>query len=961
MSQEKIDILQRALKREKAARKAAEKILEDKSRDLYFLTKELKKANLQLENLLDEKSTQLQGVFENINDAYIIMDIFGKILKMNDIAIDFFGYNIEKEELNVTDLIYSEDAEYAYSSYNTLKNEGAFNNYIARILTKDKQVKWVQINATLIFDKDNNPIAAQGIIRDITSDKEAEDLLIESENRLSSLIVNLDSAILLEDENRKIVLVNPKFCELFSIPVSPDLLKGQDCNNAANDSKNLFKNPEEFISRITTILENKKQVLGDELIMKDGTILERDFIPILKGNQYKGHLWTYKNVTLSRQFRKTLETQKQKYSNIIANMNLGLIEVNNEDEILMINQSFSEMSGYSEEEIIGKTANQIFLTEKESNVILEQTKKRFKGKSNSFELEIKTKSGQQRIWLISGAPNYNLNGEVIGSIGIHLDITEAKLNSELIQQQKEELKVIVNNSSIGIALIQDNQILRTNAKFQKMLGFSESELSAISFDDLTFEEDLHVSEANINQITAGKIDDFVVEKRFKKKDGSIIWVKKNMNVVRDNNGKVKYQVAIIEDITSEREKTIIINLVNKLTKSILGMTDINDIAWEIINNIAEYLNSDDCVIYLVDHEKGILEQIAAYGDKIINENTIVNKLVLPIGTGIVGSVVESAKSELIKDTSKDHRYVLDNEARFSEITIPIISNGKVIGIIDSEHKDKNHYTNEHLKTLESIASLVAIKIRTALSIRERKKAEAHNIQLLSELEKSNDELHEYAHIVSHDLKSPLRSINALASWIKSDNEGKLDEITLQNFDLIDTTLETMEQLISNILEYSSADAIIDKDKDVDLNLTVDSIKKTLFIPENISVNVLSVLPTVKGDCTKFQQVFQNLISNAIKFSNKEKALIEIDFIEKSSFYQFSVKDNGIGIDKKFHDKIFKIFHSLQKSIESTGIGLSIVKKIIGLYGGDIWLESEPNIGSTFYFTIKRTYNENRTT
>ena len=118
----------------------------------------------------------------------------------------------------------------------------------------------------------------------------------------------------------------------------------------------------------------------------------------------------------------------------------------------------------------------------------------------------------------------------------------------------------------------------------------------------------------------------------------------------------------------------------------------------------------------------------------------------------------------------------------SEISVPILSQGKVIGVIDSEHKDKNHYTNEHLKTLESIASLVAIKIRTALSIRERKKAEAHNIQLLSELEKSNDELHEYAHIVSHDLKSPFTATRYHSLAIEPDSMPAILQITATSED-----------------------------------------------------------------------------------------------------------------------------------------------------------------------------------
>ncbi|WP_420571105.1 sensor histidine kinase [Kordia sp.] len=239
------------------------------------------------------------------------------------------------------------------------------------------------------------------------------------------------------------------------------------------------------------------------------------------------------------------------------------------------------------------------------------------------------------------------------------------------------------------------------------------------------------------------------------------------------------------------------------------------------------------------------------------------------------------------------------------------------------------------------------------NITELKSLEQQKEKILKQLEKSNNELYEYAHIVSHDLKSPLRSIDALVSWIKSDNEGKFDEDTLQNFGMIEATLETMESLISNILEYSSAGSETNESKDVNLNDTMEDLYRLLFIPEHISMNVLKKLPTVKGDPTKFQQLFQNLLSNAIKFCNKDKGIVEVDFVEEPSFYQFSVRDNGIGIEKKFHERIFKIFQSLNKSKESTGIGLSIVKKIVDLYEGTIWLESELGEGTTFFFTIKK--------
>jgi PAS domain S-box-containing protein len=529
MSQNQIEILQRALAREKAARKQAEKILEDKAAELYLARQKLEKSYNELEDLLERKDSQLQGVFENIVDAYVIMDLFGNILKMNDASVSLLGFKNAKEDFNLLEMAHPKEMDRVAESFKLLLQNGSITDFHLIIITRKNEEKLVHINASIIYDK-GIAVAAQGIVRDVTQD-----------------------------------------------------------------------------------------------------------------NKYK----------------KSLETERAKYSRIIANMNLGLMEVDNDDRILMVNQSFTEMSGFTEDNLIGKIASETLLVDGEFDIIKSENLKRQEGESNSYEIKVKNKSGQLKYWLISGAPNYNLEGEIVGSIGIHLDITDLK-----------------------------------NLEFQK----------------------------------------------------------------------------------------------------------------------------------------------------------------------------------------------------------------------------------------ES---------------------------LLSKLEKSNDELHEYAHVVSHDLKSPLRSINALVSWLKEDNIDKFDTVSLQNFSLIETTLEKMEQLISDVLDYSSIGFSDHGKKPINLDVMVNNLIEILYKPEHIKVEILNTLPTISGDETKLQQLFQNLISNAIKFIDKEKGFVKIKAEELPSHYQFSIQDNGMGIEKKYHDKIFKIFQSLNKSKDSSGIGLSIVKKIVDLHDGEIWLESEVNRGTTFFFTIKK--------
>ncbi|WP_407556585.1 sensor histidine kinase [Winogradskyella sp. 4-2091] len=227
--------------------------------------------------------------------------------------------------------------------------------------------------------------------------------------------------------------------------------------------------------------------------------------------------------------------------------------------------------------------------------------------------------------------------------------------------------------------------------------------------------------------------------------------------------------------------------------------------------------------------------------------------------------------------------------------------------------------------------------------------------LLNELAYQNQELSDYAHMVSHDLKSPLRSIDTLTAWLKEDYKEAFDANGEKTLDLIRTNVEKMDALINGILEYSTIGKNQIEIYDVDLNNLVNNIVSILRIPQNISINKAK-LPTIRGDKYRLQQLFQNLIGNAIAYNDKEEGKINISFKEKNNFWEFSIEDNGMGIDEAYFDKIFKTFEKLENNGESTGIGLAIVKKIVDLYGGEIWLTSKLNQGTTFYFTLKKQPN-----
>ncbi|MEI7510261.1 MAG: PAS domain S-box protein [Flavobacterium sp.] len=548
------------------------------------------------------------------------------------------------------------------SNHNLSLNDFAPHDPLIDLLHVTKNKEIVNIELKELLEKINEQ--KKTLVTDrkkidalMLNEKHINEKLKASESRLTSMIYNLQTGVLIEDENRRIVITNQTFCDMFGIPLEPQAMVGFDCTTSAEQTKNLFVESDYFVTRIDEILSKKELVLDEELELKDGRILERRCIPIISNNEYRGHMWSYNDITLDKHYKNSIKKEREKYRSIIDNMNIGLVEVDNDDRILLINQQFAKMSGYSSGVLLGKKPSEVFLDSDNKKIVNEKIDKRLNGESDSYEISLKNANGELREWLVSGAPNYDLNGQVIGSIGLHFDITETKL----LAKQKE--------------------------------------------------------------------------------------------------------------------------------------------------------------------------------------------------------------------------------------------------------------------------------------------------QLLHRLEQQNQHLMDYAQVVSHDLKSPLRSIHSLVSWIKEDHDKDFNEKTENYLMLIQEKVEKMDSLIEGILDYAKIDYKKTEQETFEVEELLKYIINFIYIPDNISISINGVFPIVKADKHGMQQVFQNIISNAIQHNDKAQGIIEIGCIEEEEQYVFYVKDNGKGIPKKEFKTIFNLFHTLEAN--STGIGLSMVKRILEQKNEKIWLESTENVGTTFFHTYQK--------
>jgi len=492
---------------------------------------------------------------------------------------------------------------------------------------------------------------------------------------------------------------------------------------------------------------------------------------------------------------------------------------------------------------------------------------------------------------------------------------QLKINTE----QKEELKrdreelnrlsLVASNNDNAIIFTHPNaEIFWCNDAYVKLTGFTMEEIIGKTPVDIgrTHLTDNEALTEMVSHFYKG--ESFDVELAHGKKDGGYFWTRAQGQPIHDEDGKVMQYFAMIQDMTDdkEREEQLVI-------LSLIAQKNINAVIICNSDGNTEWVNPS-------------FNLLCGYSNaELIGKNP----------------------GELLGGEETDPETI-------AYITEQIIKGEPFNCEIVNYHKSgKKYWARVQGQGLYNANGELTRFFAIEEDITDKKFLEVQKEELLESLEKSNRELEDYAQIVSHDLKSPLRSINSLIAWIKEENEGNLAESTLEYFGMIDNKLEKMEHLIQGVLTYSKIDKTDIAKENVDTHEVISNIISMIHIPANILVSINGPLPVIRADRFRTQQLFQNLISNAVAYIDKTEGYVEVGAKETDDAVTFYVSDNGMGIAKENHEKVFKIFQSLAKNEKSTGLGLSIVKKIIENYKGKIWIESEKGKGTTFYVEIPK--------
>jgi signal transduction histidine kinase len=350
-------------------------------------------------------------------------------------------------------------------------------------------------------------------------------------------------------------------------------------------------------------------------------------------------------------------------------------------------------------------------------------------------------------------------------------------------------------------------------------------------------------------------------------------------------------------------------------------------------------------IFLADDQRQALTLVAQRG---LPAALLTACARVAFGECLCGRAALSTDIEFVDCVDGRHENDFAGEEPHGHYCVPILSGGKVLGVINTYVEEGHERNRKEEDFLRAAAAVIAGSI-------ERKQAEKQQAQLLQKLSEINQELKDFAYIISHDLKAPLRAIRTIADWLQADYADRLDAEGKEHLALLTNRVNRMQGLIDGVLQYSRIGRTEQGTVPVDLGRVVAEIIEDLDAPRHIAIGIESDLPTVDADPTRITQVFQNLLSNAIKYMDKPQGRIAVACAEQDGFWQFRVSDNGPGIEAKDFERIFKLFQTLARrdDSESTGVGLTITRKIVELYGGKIWVESEIGQGSTFFFTFPK--------
>ncbi len=591
----------------------------------------------------------------------------------------------------------------------------------------------------------------------------------------------------------------------------------------------------------------------------------------------------------------------------INRMPIGCIFWDTDFRIFSWNPAAEGIFGFKASEAIGKHPYDIIVPREAQPQVDIIWKRLLEGDTTAHIVnENIAKDGRTIICSWSNTP-LKENGAVIGVLSMVQDITERRRAEAALRESEERFRLMVENvKDYAIFMLSpEGNVVSWNAGAERIKGYKAEEILGKHFTCFYPAEDIKNGKPE-QQLEIAANEGRVEDEGWRiRKDGSRLWGNVVITALRDEHGELRGFTKVTRDIT------------------------------ERIRMEEALKESEKNYRTLVDNAVVGVFKTSLKGEFVYANAALSRMLGFESPEELMSKNVQNIYKNL-----EDRKLLLENFKK----------NGKV-ELFETEVITKSGDTKNVLfnATLEGdvLSGMV-------IDITERKRAEEEIKRYTEDLKRSNEELQQFAYIASHDLQEPLRMISSYLQLIERRYKGRLDKDADEFIAYAVDGASRLQSMINGLLAYSRVGTRSNPFEPTDFKVILEQALANLkvAIEESGAVITHDPLPTVTVDASQLVMVLQNLISNAIKFRGKEPPGIHISAERKDNEWLFSVRDNGMGIDPEYIDRIFVIFRRLHgREYPGTGIGLAICKRIVERHGGRIWVESEPEKGSTFYFTI----------
>lgn len=845
---------------------------------------------------------------------------------------------------------------------------------------KHRKGHWVDIlmRANVTVSEENKPLRIIGTHVDISEIKKAEKRL-QFQKRISQQYLEVAGVMFIAlDTQQNVVLVNQKGCEILGYPEEEIIGKNwfdhflpqdniQEVKNVFNEALLDKKNLIEYFENAIITKDGKQKIIAwynSALRDESGKIIKL----VSSGTDITEKAITQKALSESEErLRLALDSSKQ-----------GIYDLNVQTSVAKVNESYATMMGYNPKTFI--ETNQKWLDRIHPNDLDKVTKNYsdyIKGKIPEYKVEfrIKTIQGKWK-WILSlgSIVEYTDDGKPLRMLGTYTDIDENKKNQLALQQSEEKYRAIYNNAPLSYQSLDENGVLLDiNPTWSNILGYNRDEALGKNFGSFLHPSQVLLFKERFPKFKAtGNVKNVLF--KMVKKDGTQIDVSYEGLVGYTADGKFKQTYCTFKEITEEvRAKEALIKAKDlaekseqysktmaKLSKEIInGELSLNMIANLIYENSLALTNSEFGYVSTIDPINGD-NIVHSLGAMMKNKcNVGYGSIIFPKGPdgypalwGHPLNTLEGFFSNTPTKHPKAHGLPEGHLALTNFLSIPVIIRERLVGQIALANK-QGGFTEEDLKIVEEIGTLYGLAIY-------RKETESELISAKEKAEESDELKSAFLANMSHEIRTPMNGIMGFAELLKE------PDLTLDERDrflgIIQKSGDRMLNIINDLIDISKIEAQQMEvfKENTEINTQIEYLH-TFFKPEaekkNIELSYQTSLTNdeavIFSDREKIYTILTNLIKNAIKYTKQGK--IEFGYTKIENHLEFYIKDTGIGIQHSKLDSIFDRFVQADLTssteYEGAGLGLAITKAYIELLGGNIWLESEIDKGSTFTFTL----------